>query len=1218
MSTFPADWLRKVQVPVTASMVVGDPTTDLSDFQIPINRADLPDEMCDPNGSNHAQGDGGDIRITLDEAGTQRLPLEIFTFQLDNTTGGKDAKIGLWTKVPTLSTTTSVWVWYKTSTGTETKAIDTDIYGRNAVWPNYIAVYHAPNVSGAGVNRTFTDSTGNGYSFVESKTYSGIAHPIYGTTSTQINFNSLGSSPTLPLDQDYTVLDVVSTPTFAASGDRTWLTLTGNGNASAAIKSIVPSAADVFYVYDSLGNSVNLGGSLNSNTNNTWHWTAISSTNGTGPQTAYLDGSPFTTQNVERLSGTGVLTPGAGGNAVQRAEIWIAKGIWSANRHLTTVNSMQSGFLTAGTPQDAVASTGISLDITTGSIAFTGQSTPVALINLPAEGFQLLGTINIPATSEDLVDFPVFMNRSCFPDSLFDPSGTRRFQADGGDLRITTDEAGTLKIPVDISNFDLDTTTGAKNASVFIRFKAPLLSSANSETYYLWGAASTTKTQPASDAQEVWSDYEFVCHLDGLSVIDSAKNSTVTKVGSPALANMGATNGYQFSNLAGGTATDYFHAPITDVGNTFTLSFVVHPGSDFNNQKIVTLTSGTTAEHFVDTDNNYFLRGVVNTNGIASTGADLAQTQNFYHLTWDGTTITLYKDGVSVASQAYSTAANAVDGIYMAASGDGSGAYNGALAEVRLRRSPVSAAWASYESTNYGSIASFVSVTESSIPSVSVDVVNGALTLTGLQASYTLGSSLGVTKGSVSLTKPTLLAKIGQNFGAFPSTISINTKAAQMTLGQDGAIQSSSIPLSPKTQTIHIGQSNSLKSGSVSISTNAYGLSLGQTNSIQSYSLTTNGKSLSVATGVVIPTGPLDIGVYSALFSPKVLNAVTGQVSLIESDSITLSDKILATTTGQNHDIGNESISLSTQSLASVMGQSSAIQSYNLSLTEQAPIVSVGVVIPAEVMTIDLGSILFSRKQLSAIAGQNNSIPAHSLTVSKKSLLMKAGLVTSMELGTVVLSERNFSPVIGQNNSFDAYNLLLKDKLLILVTGTSIPMTPAVIASHIAFSRKRLNPLAGQSNGIQVHSLSLNENSLLVRSGWNQSFQSTDILFTSHQQSVRTGTALPIQAYSIPLTGKLLDPRAGFIQGFDGVFITFDGKVITTGANPFVSVNIGQGLLTLSDSVTIPSIGYEVDIDPTFIETLSKTLTFYTDAVPINAARLVVMRKIERIILINK
>jgi len=131
-------------------------------------------------------------------------------------------------------------------------------------------------------------------------------------------------------------------------------------------------------------------------------------------------------------------------------------------------------------------------------------------------GWTLRGSINIPASqisgTGTLTDFPAFLDGTALsPTGVFDASTGCRF--DAGDLRITSDQAGTTQLPMDVAWFD------KTNSKASIHVKASL-DGTNGTTLYLWWIGpSSTEVQPSRDStyggEAVWTDYEGAWLLYG-------------------------------------------------------------------------------------------------------------------------------------------------------------------------------------------------------------------------------------------------------------------------------------------------------------------------------------------------------------------------------------------------------------------------------------------------------------------------------------------------------------------------------------------------------------------------------------------------------------------------------------------------------------------------------------------------------------------------------
>jgi len=142
---FPNGWARRYKLEINNSKI--DET--LTDYPVLIKSGQLPNEMFDNDGDYPALEGGGDIRFSLDKAGTQQLSLEVESFHLDNHPTSANS-CQLWVKSPSVSTSvnTPIYCWYHKA-GEAQPAVDA-AYGRNSVWEdNFISVYHMNEISGS-------------------------------------------------------------------------------------------------------------------------------------------------------------------------------------------------------------------------------------------------------------------------------------------------------------------------------------------------------------------------------------------------------------------------------------------------------------------------------------------------------------------------------------------------------------------------------------------------------------------------------------------------------------------------------------------------------------------------------------------------------------------------------------------------------------------------------------------------------------------------------------------------------------------------------------------------------------------------------------------------------------------------------------------------------------------------------------------------------------
>jgi len=134
-------WGRKIELVIQPGQVPGD----LVDFPLLLTKANLPEEMFDADGSFPVlSANGGEIRITSDEEGDVRLPLEVVAFVTDNDPDNGSGE--LHTLVPAVSGSvpTSIWIHYNKS-GEVQPARDA-AFGSELVWGRYDFVHHCENL----------------------------------------------------------------------------------------------------------------------------------------------------------------------------------------------------------------------------------------------------------------------------------------------------------------------------------------------------------------------------------------------------------------------------------------------------------------------------------------------------------------------------------------------------------------------------------------------------------------------------------------------------------------------------------------------------------------------------------------------------------------------------------------------------------------------------------------------------------------------------------------------------------------------------------------------------------------------------------------------------------------------------------------------------------------------------------------------------------------
>lgn len=165
-------------------------------------------------------------------------------------------------------------------------------------------------------------------------------------------------------------------------------------------------------------------------------------------------------------------------------------------------------------------------------------------------GYYQAITIDATQVASALSDFPFLVTRDHLHDDVVDPSGSNAAQTDGGDIRFSSDSAGTTQLACEVVSFEHDTTTGAGDAEIQVWVKVPSVSSSVDTTIYIWFDTAGTDTQPAVTdpygRNAVWSGFDLVSHDGGAT--DSSGNHTLTAQG-------GVTEGGATGQF--GAATDF-------------------------------------------------------------------------------------------------------------------------------------------------------------------------------------------------------------------------------------------------------------------------------------------------------------------------------------------------------------------------------------------------------------------------------------------------------------------------------------------------------------------------------------------------------------------------------------------------------------------------------------------------------------------------------------
>lgn len=180
-------------------------------------------------------------------------------------------------------------------------------------------------------------------------------------------------------------------------------------------------------------------------------------------------------------------------------------------------------------------------------------------------------TIESTLAPSTLTNFPVLLNADTLPAEMLVSGGGNAAQADGGDIRFSSDSAGSSQLACEVVKWDQTNTL----AEIWVL--VPSLSSVSDTTIYVWYKAGGSETQPAvTDTygrNAVWADYAAVYHGGSLTDATGGGND-LTARGSPT-SSAGATpwggDAYEFNGSS--QYLDRAAAIITGYPNTLSCWF---------------------------------------------------------------------------------------------------------------------------------------------------------------------------------------------------------------------------------------------------------------------------------------------------------------------------------------------------------------------------------------------------------------------------------------------------------------------------------------------------------------------------------------------------------------------------------------------------------------------------------------------------------------------
>lgn len=510
---FGAGWNRKVAITIDNTKVSG--SGDLTDFPVLLTVDNFPSEMFDADGSYSAKSDGCDVRFSSDEDGAIELPIEVVEFTTDNDPANGSAEI--YVKIPTLdyNDDTVIYAWYNNASAS-CYAVD-DTYGSENVWDsNYLMVHHLRGAAYTDLD----DSTSNDNDFTAEG-----GSPDYNQAgklgTSAVNFTA-GSSEYLD---------------WAFSGFGSFVSNSNFTNEVWINPDLDNVRMSYFCDYNSAGSAVSMcmegGGYTLANgywnaltfdssvkqmqsgyaySTGTWYNVVFSFNDSTNRRDIYVQG----TSQVNNTLQTGALANGVNTSLGRAGDYAAALYFDGKIDELRVSGSARSA--------DWIA-TGYNNQSAPDTFASAGTPESTALFNDWGRKVEI--TIAAAEVDSDLTDYPFLMTIANLPSEMFDADGLYPALSGGGDIRVTTDSAGTNRLPLEVVAFTIDNDPANGTAELYT--KVPSVSSSVDTSIWVW-YNKAAETQPAADStygsQNVWdSGYAAVYHM-GDATTSSISDST--------------------------------------------------------------------------------------------------------------------------------------------------------------------------------------------------------------------------------------------------------------------------------------------------------------------------------------------------------------------------------------------------------------------------------------------------------------------------------------------------------------------------------------------------------------------------------------------------------------------------------------------------------------------------------------------------------------------
>lgn len=312
-------------------------------------------------------------------------------------------------------------------------------------------------------------------------------------------------------------------------------------------------------------------------------------------------------------------------------------------------------------------------------------------------------------------DFPVLVTADMLPAEMFDSDGSFPALNGGGDVRFSSDLAGTVQLPLEVVSFVTDTNPANGSAELWVR--DPSLSATVDTTIYVWynkaGEVQPAVTDPYG-RNAVWTAFNRVYHLDGTGTqIDSTGNGyDLTESGNPVASASAIGNGvdldgndsYSAASASRGDGS-FTESVWFSAASTPSVSWLSDDGDGTTGgfQTLILQTAGNLRTRLDDSGSN---GGVFDTTTVVDDG-----TPRLLHTVVDKAgSATHYLDGVqdggSLNLAGYGNI-SATSALKLGISVDGIGGFVGSIDEYRIAASALSPDWNATEFANQSSPGAF-------------------------------------------------------------------------------------------------------------------------------------------------------------------------------------------------------------------------------------------------------------------------------------------------------------------------------------------------------------------------------------------------------------------------------------------------------------------------------------------------------------------------------